>query len=219
MAKGSRGGRRGGNLTGGVNPNDIKGTTNLLIDTDLDEITRGEVTRTLKDFQDKYGLEYNNTRIANMKPGTGVLAYYDGEGIAINNEYLNSDTMNAAYKKCVESGFHPSNGSKTGMEAVVSHELGHAVNGIIADRMGTSLDTSADRIVNEAMKNTKHKSVSTFQSKISGYAKQNYAETVAEAMADVYCNGKKARSESKAIQKVVDKYMKDKPIKGQTSLF
>ena len=105
------------------------------------------------------------------------------------------------------------------MEAVVSHELGHAVNGIIADRMGTSLDTSADRIVNEAMKNTKHKSVSTFQSKISGYAKQNYAETVAEAMADCYCNGKKARSESKAIQKVVDKYMKDKPIKGQTSLF
>ena len=191
MAKGSRGGRRGG-ITGGVNPNDIKGTTNLLIDTDLDEITRGEVTRTLKDFQDKYGLEYNNTRIANMKSGTGVLAYYDGEGIAINNEYLNSDTMNAVYKKSVESGFHPSNGSKTGMEAVVSHELGHAVNGIIADRMGISLDASADRIVNEAMKNTKHKSVSTFQSKISGYAKQNYAETVAEAMADCYCNGKKA---------------------------
>ena len=219
MAKNSRGGRRGGKPTGGVNPNDIKGTTNLLIDTDLDEITRGEVTRTLKDFQDKYGLEYNNTRIANMKPGTGVLAYYDGEGIAINKEYLNSDTMNAVYKKSVESGFHPSNGSKTGMEAVVSHELGHAVNGIIADRMGISLDASADRIVNEAMKNTKHKSVSTFQSKISGYAKQSYAETVAEAMADCYCNGKKARSESKAIQKVVDKYMKDKPIKGQTSLF
>ena len=41
MAKNSRGGRRGGKLTGGVNPNDIKGTTNLLIDTDLDEITRG----------------------------------------------------------------------------------------------------------------------------------------------------------------------------------
>lgn len=219
MAKGGRGGRRGGKPTGGVNPNDIKGTTNLLIDTNLDEITRGEVTRTLKDFQDKYGLEYNNTRIANMKPGTGVLAYYDGEGIAINNEYLNSDTMNAVYKKSVESGFHPSNGSKTGMEAVVSHELGHAVNGIIADRMGISLHASADRIVNEAMKNTKHKSVSTFQSKISGYAKQSYAETVAEAMADCYCNGKKARSESKAIQKVVDKYMKDKPIKGQTSLF
>ena len=218
MAKGGRGGRRGG-ITGGVNPKDIKGTTNLLIDTGLDEVTRSEVTRTLKDFQDKYDLDYNNTRIADMKSGTGVLAYYDGEGIAINNEYLNSDTMNAVYKKSVESGFHPSNGSKTGMEAVVSHELGHAVNGIIADRMGMSLHASADRIVNEAMKNTKHKNVNTFQSKISGYAKHSYAETVAEAMADVYCNGKKARSESKAIQKIVDGYMSDRPIKGQMSMF
>lgn len=218
MGKGTSGGRRGG-ITGGVKPSDIKGTTNLLIDTGLDEKTRSEVIRTLKDFQDKYDLDYNNTRIANMKPGTGVLAYYDGEGIAINNEYLNSKTMNDAYKKCVESGFHPSSGSKTGMEAVVSHELGHAVNGIIADRMGTSLHASADRIVNEAVKNTKHKSVNTFQSKISGYAKHSNAETVAEAMADCYCNGKKASTESKAIQKVVDKYMKDRPIKGQMSLF
>lgn len=219
MAKGGRGGRRSGGITGGVNPKDIKGTTNLLIDTGLDEITRSEVTRTLKDFQDKYGLEYNNTRIANMKSGTGVLAYYDGEGIAINNEYLNSDTMNAAYQKCVASGFHPSSGSKTGMEAVVSHELGHAINGLIADKMGTSLHASADRIVNEAVKNTKHKSVSAFQSKISGYAKQNYAETVAEAMADCYCNGKKAKSESKAIQKIVDNYMKDRPMNGQMTMF
>lgn len=207
-----------GGITSGVKPSDIKGTHNLLIDTNLDEKTRGEVTRTLKDFQDKYGLEYNNTRIANMKSGTGVLAYYDGEGIAINNEYLNSDTMNAAYQRCVASGFHPSSGSKTGMEAVVSHELGHAVNGIIADRMGTSLHASADRIVNEAMKKTKHKNIATFQSKISGYAKQNYAETVAEAMADCYCNGKKARSESKAIQKIVDGYMKDRPLTGQMSM-
>ena len=219
MAKGGRGGRRGSKPTGGVNPNDIKGTTNLLIDTSLDEVTRSEVTRTLKDFQDKYGLEYSNTRIANMKRGTGVLAYYDGEGIAINNEYLNSKTMNEAYQKCVASGFHPSSGSKTGMEAVVSHELGHAINGLIVDRMGTSLHASADRIVNEAMKKTKHKSVSTFQSKISGYAKQNYAETVAEAMADCYCNGKKAKSESKAIQKIVDNYMKDRPMNGQMSMF
>lgn len=217
MAKGASGGRRGGTITGGVNPNSIKGTTNLLIDTNLDEVTRSEVVRTLKDFKDKYDLEYYNTRIAYMKKGTGVLAYYDGEGIAINSEYLNSAIMNEAYKRCVETGFHPSNGSKTGMEAVVSHELGHAVNDIIADRMGVSLDASADRIVNEAMRNSKNTSVNSFQSKISGYAKSNYAETVAEAMADYYCNGRKASKESKAIQKVVDKYMKDRPMKGQLS--
>ena len=217
MAKGASGGRRGGTLTGGVNAGDINGTTNLLIDTDLDEMTRGEVTRTLKDFQDKYGLDYYNTRIADMKNGTGVLAYYDGEGIAINKEYLNSKTMNDAYKRCVESGFHPSNGSKTGMEAVVSHELGHGINGLIAESMGMSLDKSAERIVNEAMKNSGHRDTKTFQSKISGYAKYNHAETVAEAMSDYYCNGRKASKESKAIQKVVDKYMKNRPMKGQLS--
>ena len=44
MAKGSRGGRRGGGLGGGgegLNPGDILGTSNLLIDTDLDEATKG----------------------------------------------------------------------------------------------------------------------------------------------------------------------------------
>lgn len=67
MAKGSRGGRRGGG-TGGVNPSDILGTNNLLIDTSLDEVTRGQVVKTLKDFQDEYGLDYRNTRIAQLKP-------------------------------------------------------------------------------------------------------------------------------------------------------
>ena len=41
MGSCSSSGKGSGNLTGGVNPRDIKGTTNLLIDTDLDEITRG----------------------------------------------------------------------------------------------------------------------------------------------------------------------------------
>ena len=103
------------------------------------------------------------------------------------------------------------------MEAVVSHELGHGINGLIAESMGMSLDKSAERIVNEAMKNSGHRDTKTFQSKISGYAKYNHAETVAEAMSDYYCNGRKASKESKAIQKVVDKYMKNRPMKGQLS--
>ena len=45
-------------------------------------------------------------------------------------------------------------------------------------------------------------------SKISGYAKTNPAETVAEAFCDVYCNGSKARKESKAIVNVIDGYLK-----------
>ena len=212
MAKGSRGGRRSGGGEG-VNPNNILGNTNLLIDTDLDEKTRGEVTKTLKDFQDEYGLAYNNTRIAELKGKDkyGVLAYYDGEGVAINSAFLNSEKMNDAYKKCVESGFHPSSGSKSGMEAVVSHELGHSLTDVVGAKMGITggIDASATAIVKEARKQTKHRGVVQMASKISGYATHSNAEAVAEAIADVYCNGKKAKSESKAIVNVMNKYLKN----------
>ena len=212
MAKGTRGGRRGGG-TGGVNPSDILGTNNLLIDTSLDEVTRGQVVKTLKDFQDEYGLDYRNTRIARLKPKANALAYYDGDGIAINSSYLNSDKMNDAMKKCAESGFHPPMGNKSGMEAVVSHELGHALTDMVGVKMGNQswvdFDKTSTAIVNEARKQTKHRGVVQMASKISGYATHSNAEAIAEAISDCYCNGKKARAESKAIKSVVDKYLKN----------
>ena len=209
MAKGNRGGRRGG-ITGGLKPDDILSTSNLLIDTKLDDVTRKEVTKTLKDFQDEYGLSYENTRIAKLKPKSNALAYYDGDGIAINAKYLNSKKMNDAYQRCVESGFHPKSGSKTGMEAVVAHELGHALTDMAGAKMGVKggIDASSKAIVNEARKQTKHRGVVQMASKISGYAKSSNAEAIAEAVADVYCNGKKARSESRAIVNVMNKYLK-----------
>ena len=212
MAKGGRGGRRGG-ATGGLNPSDILGTSNLLIDTGLDDVTRGQVSKTLKDFQDEYGLEYSNTRIAELKPKANALAYYDGEGIAINSKYLNSDKMNDAMKECAESGFHPPMGNKSGMEAVVSHELGHALTDMVGVKMGNQswvdFDKTSTAIVNEARKQTKHRGVVQMASKISGYATHSNAEAIAEAISDCYCNGKKARAESKAIKSVVDKYLKN----------
>ena len=212
MAKGSRGGRRSGG-TGGVKPGDILGTSNLLIDTKLDEVTRLQVSRTLKDFQDEYGLEYANTRIARLKSSSDALAYYDGAGIAINSSYLNSERMNNAMKQSAESGFHPSMGNKTGMEAVVAHELGHSLTDMVGVKMGNrqffDIDKTATAIVNEARKQTKHRGVVQMASKISGYATHSNAEAVAEAMSDVYCNGKKARAESRAIVDVMNKYLKN----------
>ena len=212
MAKGSRGGRRGG-ATGGVKPGDILGTSNLLIDTKLDEVTRLQVSRTLKDFQDEYGLEYANTRIARLKSSSDALAYYDGAGIAINSSYLNSERMNNAMKQSAESGFHPSMGNKTGMEAVVAHELGHSLTDMVGVKMGNrqffDIDKTATAIVNEARKQTKHRGVVQMASKISGYATHSNAEAVAEAMSDVYCNGKKAKTESIAIVDVMNKYLKN----------
>lgn len=42
--------------------------------------------------------------------------------------------------------------------------------------------------------------------KISEYATVSNAEAIAEAFTDVYCNGNKAKSESKAIMSVIDSY-------------
>lgn len=208
MAKGRSGGRRGGGE--GLNPSDILGTNNLILDTALDELTRKEIHGVLKDFKDEYGLEYNNTRIANIKSKANVLAYYDGAGIAINKKYLDSKKMDDVYKECVKTGFHPSSGNKTGMEAVVAHELGHSLNDMIGAKMGgIGIDKSADAIVKEARKNTRHRGVVQMASKISGYATHSNAEAVAEAVADVYCNGNKAKAESRAIYNVMQKYLKN----------
>ena len=214
MAKVDRGGKRGGGGEG-LDPRNIVGTTNLLIDTSLDEQTRGEVSKTLTDFVSEYGIDRNNTRIAQLKgkDANGVLAYYDGSGIAINSKYLNSKTMDDAYKKCVESGFHPSSGSKSGMEAVVAHEIGHQLTDMVGFKMGIngigSTNSIATSIVKEARKQTSHRGVVQMAKKISGYATHSNAEAVAEAIADVYCNGRKARSESIAIVNVVNKYLKN----------
>ena len=70
-------------------------------------------------------------------------------------------------------------------------------------------DKTSTAIVNEARKQTKHRGVVQMASKISGYATHSNAEAIAEAISDCYCNGKKARAESKAIKSVVDKYLKN----------
>ena len=121
--------------------------------------------------------------------------------------------MNDAMKKCAESGFHPPMGNKSGMEAVVSHELGHALTDMVGVKMGNQswvdFDKTSTAIVNEARKQTKHRGVVQMASKISGYATHSNAEAIAEAISDCYCNGKKARAESKAIKSVIDKYLKN----------
>lgn len=63
--------------------------------------------------------------------------------------------------------------------------------------------------MNEAIKSTRHKDVVKMASKISGYAKHSPREAIAEAFADFYCNGSKAKNESQAIVNVMNKYLKN----------
>ena len=136
------------------------------------------------------------------------MAYYDGDNIAVNKSYFNKGIA-TAYNECEKTGFHPSKGNKTAMQAVVSHEIGHQLTDVVGKKIGASnLDSAADRIVKEARKNTSHRGVVQMASKISKYATHSNAEAIAEAVADVYCNGKKAKKESHAIMNVINKYLK-----------
>ena len=83
------------------------------------------------------------------------------------------------------------------------------VNDSAAKKMNMSLDKAAHHIVNEAnASHGRYSKTRDFASQISGYATHSRAETIAEAFADVYCNGSNAKSESIAVVNVLNKYTK-----------
>lgn len=210
MAKPNRGGRLG--KASGLNPSDIVGTRSLVSERGHNQELVDDTLAVFSYVRDEYGAIVEDIELVTLKGrGKSVLAYYDGSNIAVNESYF-SKQMEKAYQECVEQGFHPSSGNKTGLQAVVAHELGHMLTDEIGAKIGKtgigSINEVATIVVKEARKETKHRGVVQMAKAISGYATYSNAEAIAEAFADVYCNGKKAHSESKAIVNVMNKYLK-----------
>lgn len=131
-------------------------------------------------------------------PGSGTLA--------LNSYYMNEARMNTAYDGA--GTYHPSRGNKSAVEAVTYHEMGHALTDSIASKMGVfGIDEASQRIVNDAYKATRGRGgTKAWAGKISGYAKDSFAECVAEAVCDYYCNGNNAHANSRAIMAEMNKY-------------
>ena len=196
----SSGGGGGGNTGGNIN---VLDTTSLLSASGKNSEINS-VMSAVKKVSDDYGVDMSDLRIAKLdKKDQGVMAYYDASGnLAVNETYFNSKAMNSAYDGSVKSGYHPSRGNKSGLEAVASHELGHALTEEAGRKLGYGdwqLDKVSNDIVKTAKKNLGFKSTSDVRKKISGYGQKSNAEAVAEAFADVYCNGKKASNASQAV--------------------
>ena len=201
----SSGGFSGG---GGLSAGDILSTTSFVSERGNYQDTVDEALGVFKDVQDKYGFVINDIEMATMEKGVNAIAYYDGSNIGWNETFMNKKTLEASYADCVKQGFHPSAGNKTAVQAVASHELGHAITSEVGKKMGVyDIDTASRNILKEAKKQTGSKTMAGMAKKISGYATHSPAETIAEAFSDVYCNGKKAKKESTAIVNVVDKYL------------
>lgn len=213
MAKGSRGGKGRASGGSGIKEQDIISRTSLLSYDESKQKEIGEVMTTVKDVYSKFGTILEDLHIAKLKPKEdGTIAFFGGDILSINEKYFNSTELNKKYDASTETGWSPSRGNKTGLQAVVAHELGHKLNYDISLKMKTgnrtaTLDEAATRIVNEARAITKDRGVVIMANKISRYASTSNAEAVAEACSDVYCNGSKASSASKAIFKVMKKYL------------
>ena len=201
----SSGGFTGG---GGLSSADILSTTSFVSERGNYPETVDEALSVFKDVKDKYGFIINDIEMAKLADGASAIAYYDGSNIGWSETFMNKQALDKAYEDSVKSGFHPSNGNKTSVQAVASHELGHALSTEVGKKIGVyDTDSASRQILKEAKKQTGHKTMAGMASKISGYAKHSPAETVAEAFSDVYCNGKKAHKESIAIVNVIDSYL------------
>lgn len=209
MAKTNRGGRRYG---GGGEPV-IQATYSLVSAREGNEREVDATLTVMRDTYNEFGVTVNDDLVvAKMLGKSSTLAYYDEDNIGVNEAYFNMEKMEHVMKRSVSTGFHPNTGNKTGLEATIAHEVGHLLTGKIADKLGlnglSNIDQTATMIVNEAKKMTGARGVVVMASKISRYATTSNAETVAEAYGDWYCNGENAKTESKAIVKVMKKYLK-----------
>lgn len=215
MGSCNSGGKGGSGWTGGkstLNPSDIVSTTSLISAREGKRQEVDEVLQTFKDINDEYGYEIDDIQLATLKgAGADTMAYYDGSNIAVNEAYFSKGVMEYVYARSVQDGFHPSQGNKTALQAVASHELGHALTDAVGKKMTGVKGDTADAILKEAQKQGKFRgTLADMAGKISGYAKYNPRECIAEAFADVHCNGNKAHKESQAIVNVMNKYLKGK---------
>lgn len=166
----------------------------------------GEYVKAIEDLHDTGEFtdiadQLSDMFVAGVEGGT--LAFYGREsGMAISEAYLKGEAMNNAYDKAVASGFHPERGDKSGVFAVMSHELGHAVTDKIAEQRGMDIDSYSKSVIEEVTRRRRI-SATGLAKRISGYAGHSDAECIAEAVSDVRCNGSKAKAESRAIYDIL----------------
>lgn len=164
-----------------------------------DEISRGgggfanEIMNTRDAMEREYG---SAVKDMNLHVGTfsdnSTLGAYGGDTLYMNEKYVKNAYLTEAMRNT--DGFHPGIGNKTGAEAVASHEIGHRLGEVAAKKAGISERDIVARAAKKAGIKTNN-----MAGHISGYARSNYSETIAEACSDVYCNGSKASKASIAI--------------------
>lgn len=166
----------------------------------------GEFANEIMNTRDAYEAEYGSAvKNMNLSVATfsdkSALGAYGEDTLYMNKSYVSNKNLTDAMKNT--DGFHPSIGNKTGAEAVAAHEIGHRLGSVASRRAGISEQQIVERAASKAGIKTEN-----MAGYISKYARTNYSETIAEASADVYCNGSKAAKASKYIMAEVKSILK-----------
>lgn len=193
----------GGGMLGGDTTTTVRSSHPL-----TEEIGKGggefadEIMRTRDAFEAEYGsaVKQMSLHVATFGDNT-TLGAYGGDVLYMNEKYVRNKYLTQAMKST--GGFHPSIGDKTGAEAVAAHEIGHRLGEIAARKAGIS----EQEVVSRAAKKVNIRTAN-MAGHISGYARSNYSETIAEASADVFCNGQKASKASRAIMNEIKAILK-----------
>lgn len=156
------------------------------------------IMNTRDSMEREYGRTISSLILSVATLGTGALGAYGDGVLYMSKEYSSNSKLTEAMESASKSGFHPKLNGKTGAEAVASHEIGHYLGETASKKAGIT----EREIVYRAGKSIGMKG-NRVASTISEYARYNYSETIAEAFADVYCNGKKASKASIAITDTV----------------
>lgn len=209
MGRGSSGaggvGKFGGGMIGGDSTTTVRSSHPL-----TDEISTGgggfanEIMNTRDAMEREYGdaVKRMNLSVATFSDPS-VLGAYGGDTLFMNEKYVKNRNLTEAMKNAEKSGFHPGIGNRTGAEAVASHEIGHRLGEVAAKKAGITEQAIVERAAGKV--GIKGENMAGH---ISKYARTNYSETIAEASADVYCNGKNASKASKAIMNEVKSILK-----------
>lgn len=130
------------------------------------------------------------------------------------------DGINTSYDRTTASLFHPA-GTKA--VHITSHEAGHVLERALIEKTIPGSDfwsqigrsqawdksQCASKVISEAARQAKKtpagkgKKIDTLIAEVSGYARKNRSETLAECVADYAANGSKARALSQEVWKVL----------------
>jgi hypothetical protein len=127
--------------------------------------------------------------------------------VFVNRKFFgNIAEIASAYENDVKKGWHPAG---TDWRAVVVHEIGHRVHGILSLRYLTKTGEEIEKVIRRKALANLNLTPGDIGRELSMYAKSSASEFFAEAFAE-YLTSKKPRRLAKEVGRLINLYMKGK---------